>query len=110
MSWLLILLLPDNPSSLSVFCFDQWHKHCTAPCTREIHCNIDTRRNISGSNMALAVMVYHYKQDRIFTCNVLVYIFLERYRLIFGKHITFGLYMKYSRLSFFLFVLYLTSF
>ena len=106
MSWLLILLLPDNPSSFSIFYFDQRHELYTAPCTREIHCNMDTRRNSSGSNTAAVVMVYSYKQDRIFMCSVLFYIFLERNRLISGKHIIFGLYTKYNRF-FFCFICYI---
>lgn len=47
--------------------------------------------------MAVAVIVYSYNQDRIFMCNVLVSMFLERNRLISGKHIIFGLCMKYNR-------------
>lgn len=76
---------------------------------RQIHYNMDTRRNSSGSNTAIAVMAYHYKQDRMFMYNVLFYIFLERDRLSSGKCVIFGLHMKYNRF-FCLFVLYLASF
>lgn len=52
------------------------------------------RRSSSGSNTAVALMVYSYKQDRMFICDVLLDIFLERNRLLSDKHITFGLYTK----------------
>lgn len=102
MSWLLIPLLPDIPSSLSIFYFDQWHKHYRAPCKSEIH-EKWTQGESSGSNTTVAVMVYGYKQDRIFTCNVLFCIFLEGNRLTSGKHILFGLYVKYNRFFVFYF-------
>lgn len=77
--------------------FDQWHQRYRASCRREIHYNVDARRSSSGSNTAIVVMAYHYKQDRMFIYYVLVYIFLERDRLISGKCIIFGLRMMYNR-------------
>lgn len=89
MSCLLILLLPDDPSSFSIFCFKQWDKH-SQPLVWEKY-TMDRRRSSSGSN---TLMVYSYKQDRVFICNDLFYIFVERNKLISDKHVIFGLYTK----------------
>lgn len=74
----------------------------TQPLVPEKCITVRTQGEIT-CNMAVAVIVYSYNQDRIFMCNVLVSVFLERNRLISGKHIIFGLYMKYNRFFCFLF-------